>query len=110
MAIERKSAVPPDKARSIAEAVRSAELSEMPAWSNLDILSSHTHVEGIEVFEDEIRAVGEKFEGPINVHVTLNYSEDVTLSETFPGRFEATWEGDHPSIATVVVDTSSFYE
>jgi hypothetical protein len=110
MTTKRKSAVPPAKARAIANAVRNTELSETAAWSDLDVLSSNTHVEGIEVFEEEIRAVGGRFEGPINVHVTLNYPEDVTISETFPGRFEATWEGDHPLIESMVIDTASFYE
>jgi Predicted pPIWI-associating nuclease len=110
MTVKRKSAVSPEKARSIADAVSNTVLSETQSWSDLDVLSSNTHVEGIEVFEEEIRAAGGKFEGPINVHVMLNYSEGVTISETFPGRFEGTWEGDRPSIENVLIDTSSFYK
>lgn len=66
-------------------------------------------IEGIEVFEEEIRTDGDAFEGLINVHVTLQYSEGVTMSETFPGRFEGKWKGNKPVIDTVSVDTSSFY-
>lgn len=95
--------------RRIAEAVRDTELSETAAWNDLDILSSNTHVEAIEVFEDEIRTEGDSFEGPINVHVTLQYPEDVTMSETFPGRFQGRWDGRKPVVEHVSVDTSSFY-
>jgi hypothetical protein len=97
------------KAHAIAEAVRNIELSTMEAWSDLDRLSSNTHVEAIEIFEDEIRLTGSRFQGPINLHVTLQYPENVTLSETFPGRFEGEWRKDRPFIDRVVVDTSSFY-
>ncbi|OCX29104.1 hypothetical protein QU42_19395 [Bradyrhizobium sp. UASWS1016] len=97
-----------DQRRSLAEAVRATELAGTEAWDDLDILSSNTHVEAIEVFEDEIRFDGNRIEGPINVHVTLQYSEDVVLSESFPGRFEASWENGKPSIKRIVVDTSSF--
>lgn len=98
-----------ERNRLIADAVRNLELSATKAWNDLDVLSSNTYIEAIEVFEDEIRESGGKFAGPINVHVTLQYPEDVTLSETFPGRFEGQWKDDRPLINTVMVDTSSFY-
>jgi Predicted pPIWI-associating nuclease len=107
--MNRKSTESSTKVRDIAAAVRGIELSQTAAWSDLDMLSSNTHIEAIEVFEDEIRADGARFVGPINVHVTLQYPEDVTLSETFPGRFEATWKDNQPSIDKLEVDTSSFY-
>jgi hypothetical protein len=98
-----------EKIRSIANAVRNVELSTTEAWSNLDVLSADTHIEAVEVFEDEIRQTAGRFQGPINVHVTLQYPNNVTLSETFPGRFEGQWKEDRPSIDKVAVDTSSFY-
>lgn len=104
----RKSDTDLRKSRQIAEAVRSIELTETAAWSDLDVLSSRTMIEAIEVFEDEIRAFGDTFEGLINVHVTLQYSE-ITMSETFPGRFEGRWKANKPVIENVSVDTSSFY-
>lgn len=97
------------KSRQIAEAVRNIELTETAAWSDLDVLSSRTMIEAIEVFEDEIRAFDDAFEGPINVHVTLQYPENITMSETFPGRFEGRWKANKPVIENVSVDTSSFY-
>lgn len=98
-----------ERNRLIADAVRNLELSTTKAWNDLDVLSSNTSIEAVEVFEDEIRETRGKFEGPINVHVTLQYPEGVTLSETFPGRFEGQWSAEGPSINTVIVDTSSFY-
>jgi hypothetical protein len=100
---------PTESTHAIADAVRDVELSTTEAWDNLDVLSSHTLVEAVEVFEDEIRQTGGRFEGPINVHVVLQYSENVTLSETFPGRFEGEWKKDQPLIDRITVDTSSFY-
>lgn len=97
------------KAREIADAVRNVELTEMDAWNDLDALSSNTRIEAVEVFEDEIRFSGEAFQGPINVHVTLRYPENVTFTETFPGRFEGKWREGRPLIDKVAVDTSSFY-
>ena len=101
--------VPTKKAHAIAEAVRNVELSTTEAWSDLDVLSSHTQVEAIEVFEDEIRQSGNRFQGPINLHVVLQYPDDVMFSETFPGRFEGEWKEDEPLIYRIAVNTSSFY-
>lgn len=104
---ETKSPIAPERARTIANSVRKVEIVDTEAWSKLDVLSSKTSVESIEVFEDEIRSDGDRFEGPINVHVILRYPKNVTLSETFPGRFEASWKGETPSIDRLTVDTSS---
>lgn len=108
MAKEKSSSAPSRQTHEIAEAVRNVEIVGTEAWSELDLLSSSTLIEAVEVFEDEIRFDGTRFAGPINVHVTLRYGKDVTLSETFPGRFEARWKGDAPSIDRILVDTSSF--
>ena len=105
----KKSVIESRTISKIAAAVRNIELTETGAWGDLDVLSSRTRIEGIEVFEDEIRVHGEEFEGPINVHVMLQYPEDITMSETFPGRFEGRWKADKPVIEKVSVDTSSFY-
>ena len=54
MARDLPETVSTEKTRAIADAVRNVELSKMEAWSDLDVLSSNTHIEAIEVFEDEI--------------------------------------------------------
>ena len=108
-AMSKKQETQSEKTRRIANAVRDVQLNGTAAWNDLDALSSKTLVNAIEVFEDEIRSVGDSFEGPINVHVTLQYQEDVTMSETFPGRFEGKWTANIPIIENVFVDTTSFY-
>ena len=54
MAHDVSESVLAEKTRVIADAVRNVELSKMEAWNDLDVLSLNTHIEAIEVFEDEI--------------------------------------------------------
>ncbi len=96
------------RVRAIADAVRNVEITETEAWSDLDALSTNTNIEALEVFEDEIRIEEPEFKGPINFHVTLQYPENLTWSETFPGRFEGEWKDGEAVIHRVTVDTSSF--
>ena len=70
MAKERASSAASKQSHEIAEAVRNVEIADTEAWRDLDSLSSNTLVDAVEVFEDEIRFDGTRFEGPINVHVT----------------------------------------
>ncbi|AWN42504.1 hypothetical protein [Methylobacterium durans] len=98
--------------RAVAAAVRDIDVSETEAWDDLDALSSNTHVDAVEVFADEIKLRADGFEGLVNVHCTLNYGNDkdgLTLSETFPGRFEGTLSPEGPIIRRLTVDTSGFY-
>jgi hypothetical protein len=98
--------------RAVAAAVRDIEVSETEAWDHLNALSSNTHVDAVEVFVDEIKVRADSFEGPINVHCTLQYANDkdgLTLSETFPGRFEGTLSPEGPVVRRLTVDTSGFY-
>lgn len=98
--------------QAVATAVREIDLSGTEAWADLDALSSNTHVDSVEVFADEIKVRGGSFEGPINVHCTLNYgngADGLTVSETFPGRFEGSLSPAGPVILRLKVDTSSFY-
>lgn len=98
--------------KAIVEAVRATEVTETEAWHDLDVLSSQTVIDGIEVFDRQIKFKDDGFEGPINVHCTLNYDsgeEGFALSETFPGRFEGRLERDGPVLTRLSVDTSGFY-
>lgn len=97
-----------EQTSAIVDAVKGIDLSTTDAWGDLDILSTSTQIEAIEVFEDEIRGTDRYFEGPVNVHVTLEYSDDVTLSETFPGRFSGRFVDGQIRIESLHVDTSSF--
>ena len=98
--------------KSIADALRSIEITDTEAWGDLDSLSNRTIVETIEVFEDEIKIHGDAFKGLFNVHCKLNYGngdDAFTLSETFPGRFEGhISDGQTVNIESVTVDTSGF--
>ena len=105
----------PSLAREIAAAVSSVELTTTSAWQELDALSHHTQVEGVETFEDEIAydAKHKRFRGHLNVYVTLNYGSGPDkdhISEGFPGTFEGQIKDGKPEIEKVEIDTSSFYE
>lgn len=100
--------------RRIADAVKEVELSEMPAWADLDILSTHTRVEGLDV-EPEAVVLGENgtFSGVVNIYVSLQYGSDsddgFTSSDSFLGEFNGHFDGEDPIIDDVTVDTSEFY-
>jgi hypothetical protein len=92
------------------------ELTETSAWNDLDVLSTHTYIDGIEVdpagiiFEN-----GKKFHGVVNIYVLLEYgpngSDNFQTSESFLGRFHGHLEPDgKPVVDDVTVDTSPFYE
>jgi hypothetical protein len=98
--------------KSIADALRGIEIANTEAWSELNVLSNRTIIEGIEVFEDEIKIRENAFEGLFNAHCQLSYGDGAdafTLSETFPGRFEGhILEGGEVDFERVMVDTSGF--
>jgi hypothetical protein len=111
----RSAALPDKKREKVAKLVEAYDLSSDPAWSALDELSTHTALEGVEVDpEGVVLDKGGKFQGIMNVYVTLQYGKDAddgfTTSDSFLGKFEGHFEGDKPKIDAISVDTSSFYE
>lgn len=100
---------------AIIAAIEGYDLTESEAWSQLDELSSHTKVEGVEPNPDGIFQKGENnFEVVGTVYVTLNYGsirDRASMSDSYPiqirGKLE---EGNEIKIDSVEVDTSSFYE
>jgi hypothetical protein len=99
--------------RSIVATVRDMEVTETDAWDVLSALASVTEVDAMEIFEDEIQIDGEKFSGPLLWYVTLIYgppNDQVVSSESFPGKFEGHIENGVPSVDSMTMDTSSFYE
>jgi Predicted pPIWI-associating nuclease len=99
--------------RRIAEAVQKTEVTLTEAWQELNLLSSNTQIDTIEIFENEIRIDADRFEGPLTWYVVLRYgagtSDPVETSESFPGSFEGRLVDNAPIIDSMTVDTSSFY-
>ena len=97
----------------IAGAVRDVDLTDFACWNDLDVLSSRTIPEDIEVLEDAIDIKDDNFSGVLNVYVLLEYGkgdEGFTSSDGFPGKFKGHFdENDRLVIDEVTVDTSSFY-
>ena len=70
----------------------------MIIWSDLDELSTHTILEGVEVDPEGILIDDDgRFKGVMNVYVTLQYGKDddegFTTSDSFLGRFEGHLDG-----------------
>ena len=104
-----------DQRRDLAAAcVRSVDLTSFDAWNSLDVLSSSTVPDSIEVYEDDIKISDDKFSGVLNVYVTLEYGkgeDGFTTSDGFPGKFRGHFdETGQAVIDELTVDTSSFYE
>lgn len=109
----RKSQAEEAQRGRIAEAVRGVDLTNFSCWNDLDILSSHTIPEDIEVLEDTIDIKDDHFSGVLNSYVLLEYGkgdDGFTTSDGFPGKFKGHFdENERPVIDEVTVDTSSFY-
>ncbi len=103
------------RAEQVADLVRDTELSTLSLWSDLDQLSTHTQIDGVEVDPDGIivRADG-TFSGAFNIYVSLQYGNDneegFTTSDSFLATFDGHFDGDDPVIEHSEVDTSAFYE
>jgi hypothetical protein len=102
------------KRQKIAEAVKAYDLTGDPVWSDLDLLSTHTVLDGVEVDpEGVILEKDDSFEGVMNIYVTLHYGsgEDAfATSESFLGKYHGHFEGNRPTVDRIEVDTSPFYE
>ncbi|ABS61954.1 conserved hypothetical protein [Parvibaculum lavamentivorans DS-1] len=104
-----------DLKERIVRILRATDVSTTDAWQDLSVLSFNTVVDSLETFEDEIFVTDKHFFGPILWHVTLNYDDDdggITISESFPGKFEGELSDDGGTITVsqVTADTSSFYK
>jgi hypothetical protein len=103
-----------DPRESIAKVVKEYDLTSDAVWGDLDVLSTHTRLEGVEVDPEGI-LIDDKgqFKGVMNVYVTLEYGnkkDGFSSSDSFLGNFEGHLEEDRPKIDAVSVDTSPFYE
>ncbi len=102
--------------QAIINAIEEYDLVDSSAWSDLDVLSTHTSVDALEVDPEGviIEANGD-FRGIANVYVLLKYgtnSDDgFETSDSFIAHFRGHLDGEgNPVIEDLHVDTSSFYE
>jgi hypothetical protein len=103
------------KLDAVMDAVSSIELTETPAWSDLDSLSTHTSIEDIEAVPEGIFETDDNgFTAVATVYVGLNYGDKddaVTASDSFPAQIDGRFEqGGKAVVDSVSVDTGSFYE
>ena len=103
------------KLDAVMDAVSSIELTETPAWSDLDSLSTHTNIEDIEAVPEGIFETDDNgFTAVATVYVGLNYGDKVdavSVSDSFSAQVHGHFEqGDKAVVDSVSVDTGSFYE
>lgn len=99
----------------IVGAMERFDIANSPAWAELDALSSHTYLDGMEIDPDGIIIEGDKFKGSLSVYVLLKYDEHgddaFETSDAFSGEFFGHFdETGKPVIENATVDTSPFYE
>lgn len=91
------------------------DFAELDLWTKLDVLSTHTRIEGSEIPHEGI-VVGPDgaFSAVVNLYVSLQYGKDndegFTTSDSFLAKVRGHFDGQSPVIDSSTVDTSSFYE
>ncbi len=101
--------------QEVIQAVENFELTESQAWGDLDVLSTHTHVDAVEVDPaGVIIEPGDRFRGVANVYLLLQYGSDADdgfqTSEALLGKFKGHFDAAHkPVVEILSVDTSPFY-
>jgi hypothetical protein len=101
------------RALKIAEAVEDRIMNNGTP-DELDQLSTHTEVDGVDVLADTLSETDGAFAAKLVVYVGLQYGgnadDPMTTSDTFPGQVKGHFEQDGTiTIETVSFDTSSFY-
>lgn len=100
-----------DQLETIADAVQSADLSSLQAWSDLDQLSTHTTVDDIEVDLSGIVINGDQFQAVANIYVTLQYglddNEGFHETDSFLAQFWGQVLDSNVEIENFSVNTSS---
>jgi hypothetical protein len=101
--------------KKIVDAVGQFDIAKSTAWSDLDALSSHTLLDGMETDPDGIIITDKTFKGPLSVYVVLQYDEKgddaFETSDAFSGEFTGHIdEQGNVTIDDVSIDTSPFYE
>jgi hypothetical protein len=102
------------KLDAVMDAVSSVELTETAAWSDLDSLSTHTHIVDIDAVPEWIfRVGGDGFTAVATVYVDLNYGvrdDAFSTPDSFPAEVKGHFDPNGKAIVDAVsIDTSSFY-
>src|SRR5215211_751931 len=101
---------PERRTQAIVEAIENFDIVDSPAWHDLDILSTHTHIDGIEVDPEGIIFEPEgRFKGVANIYVLLKYGSDkdegFETTDSFRGYFQGHFEkGGKPIIENLSID------
>ena len=100
--------------KAVIDAVEQYDLTESPAWQDLNTLSARTILDGVEVDPDGVILDDDQFRGVMNVYVVLRYGsskDGFETSDSFLGNFKGHFvQGEGPVIDQVSVDTSPFFE
>lgn len=103
-----------ERVGAVLQAVSDFDLTQSDAWSDLDELSTHTHIDEVEVDPEGIILDEDRFKGMMNIYVLLQYGRDshegFQTSDAFRAWFNGHFEGAEAVIDGVKVDTSPFYE
>ncbi|WP_133170055.1 hypothetical protein [Kumtagia ephedrae] len=114
--LAKRSSAENPKVRAVVDAVTSFDLPSSPWWTELDALSTHTTLDGLEVDPEGIILEGTKrFKGVMNIYLALQYGDSsddgFQTTESFLGRFSGHFDQHGtPHVDAVSIDTSSFYE
>lgn len=104
---------PDPLAAAIAEGLRKVEIESLDLWDDLDALSTHTRIEGIEVpVEGVVPTADGRFTAVMNLYVTLQYGKDdeegFITSDSFLAKVAGRWRDGSLTVDGATVDTSSF--
>jgi len=98
----------------IIASIEALDLTNLPTWSDLGALSTHTHVDAIEADPEGIWVSGKSFHGVASVYVFLEYGgngeEEFTATDAFRAKFSGHFDDSGAAIIDDFnVDTSAFF-
>ena len=101
--------------RDIAAALEQIDVTSLDLWSDLDTLSTHTFVEGVEVPAEGIIVEKDgKFSAVMNLYLLLqfgkNNEEGFTQAESLVANIDGHLADRTPIIDHSSVDTSEYYQ
>lgn len=103
-----------ERVRAVMRTLQNYDVAQSTAWPDLDELSTHTYLDGVEVDPEGIVIEGNLFKSVVNVYVLLQYGKDneegFQTSDAFLARTSGHFEGDDVVVDSFVIDTSPFFE